>query len=228
MQMKHDLETFSREIVSLIRTSGDTGGSGDRLKSSLRENAFFVPAYRKGVSLPKSDWGHGSAASGDRKSEHLPLVAELVPGVPTATSDFRNGDSSEIESDAPAEWHAILAELKRREPVGWLGAERWGSLLSDAQSFLSRWGGVAHSLGWTSLDLFGVHPIAPAVRFDVMGLIPMLNRAEILALTGETATMRRISGATLTYRRPDQGGAVLLSQLPPRVGPSQGAPKLLR
>jgi hypothetical protein len=120
-----------------------------------------------------------------------------------------------MDRHAPAEWHVVLAELERREPIDWFGAERWDDLLSDAESFLSRWGGVAYSLGWTSLDLFGVHPIAPAGRFDVMGLIPMLNRAEVLALTRQTATMRRPSGAVLTYRRPGRGDAILLSDLRP-------------
>ena len=94
-------------------------------------------------------------------------------------------------------------------PADWLSAEQWRGLLSDAENFLSRWGGAAHLLGWTSLDLFGVHPIAPAARFDVMGLIPILNGAEVLALTSQTATIRRLSGAIQTYHRPDQGGAVV-------------------
>jgi hypothetical protein len=53
--------------------------------------------------------------------------------------------------------------------------------------------------------------IAPAARFDVMGLIPILNGAAVLALTNVTATMRRPSGAVLSYRRSEQSGAVLLS-----------------
>ena len=32
MQMKHDLQAFSREIAALMKTSGDTGGSGDKRK----------------------------------------------------------------------------------------------------------------------------------------------------------------------------------------------------
>ena len=40
--MKHDLEAFSREIVSLIRRSGDTGGSGDKLKNPAAQR-FLCP-----------------------------------------------------------------------------------------------------------------------------------------------------------------------------------------
>lgn len=210
--MKHDLEAFSREIVSLVKTSGDTGGSGDKSKKSLRENDFFVPTRRAAVSPLESDWGHGVATSGDRKGQHLQPVDEPVPSVPTATTNFQQGRTSEIEDDGPAKWHAILSELKQRDPVDWLSAERWGGLLVDAEKFLSGWGRVAHSLGWTAIDLFGVHPVAPATRFDVMGLIPVLNGAAVLTLTANTATMRRPSSAVLTYRRRSKpAGAILVS-----------------
>jgi hypothetical protein len=210
--MKHDLKAFSHEIVSLIK-GGDAGGSGDKSNKSLPRASFFVPARQTLVSPPAMDWGHDFAPRGDRKGKYSPLVGACVPSAPTATSDFWLGKISDL--DAPAEWHAVLEELERREPVDGFGAERWADLVSDAESFLSRWGGVAYSLGWTSLDLFGVHPIAPAGRFDVMGLIPMLNRAEVLALTRQTATMRRPSGAVLTYRRSGRGDAILLSDLRP-------------
>jgi hypothetical protein len=210
--MKHDLERFSREIVSLIKTSGDTGGSGDKSKKPLQHSDLFVPTRQAPLSPLALDWGHHVAVSGDRKIQHLQFVAEGVPSVPTATSNFQIARPVEIQRSVLAEWNAILAELKRRDPVDWLSHERWHGLISDAESFLSDWGSTAHLLGWTSLDLFGVHPIAPAARFDVMGLIPILNGADVLALTNQTATVRRVSDAVLTFRRPRYGEAVLLSR----------------
>jgi hypothetical protein len=59
--------------------------------------------------------------------------------------------------------------------------------------------------------LFGVHPDAPAARFDVMGLIPILNGATVLTLTDSTATMRRPSNAILTYRRGGRADAALIT-----------------
>ena len=41
--MKHDLEAFSREIVSLIKMSGDTGGSGDKSKKPRPHDDFLCP-----------------------------------------------------------------------------------------------------------------------------------------------------------------------------------------
>lgn len=212
--MKHDLERFSREIVRLIKTSGDTSGSGDKSKNALLHTDFFVPTRQAPLSPLALDWGHHVAASGDRKIQHLQFVADRVPSVPTTTSNFQITDPVEIEGSVPAEWHTILAGLKRRDPANWLSHEQWRGLLSDAENFLNRWGSAAHLLGWTSIDLFGVHSIAPAARSDEMGLIPILNGAEVLALTSQTATMRRLSSAILTFRRPEHGRAIVFSQLP--------------
>lgn len=213
--MKHDLEAFSRDIVTLIKTSGDTGGSGDKSQKSLRENDFSVPTHDSVVSPLESDWGQGAAASGDRKSERLQLVEAHVPSVPTATTHFRQGPDEPAAVAAPSEWHAILIGLKRRECPDWITADRWQHVLSDAENFLTRWGSAAHLLGWTALDLFGVHPLAPAARFDVMGLLLLTQGGEVAALTAETAAVRRRAGSVLVYRRSPTVGAVLLSKVRP-------------
>jgi hypothetical protein len=109
----------------------------------------------------------------------------------------------------------ILAELERQSCPDWLSPDRWNDVLSHAENFLSRWGSAAHSLGWTALDLFGVHPLAPASRFDVMGLMMLTQGGEVAALTADGATLRRTTGATLSYQRPTQAGAVLISEVRP-------------
>jgi hypothetical protein len=209
--MKHDLEAFSREIVSLIKMSGDTGGSGDKSKRPLPHGDFFVPTRQAAMSPLALDWGHDVSATGDNKGSRVEAVTEGVPSAPSVPTYFRITQPMEAVGSFPEEWHAILAGLKRCGPADWFSHEQWSGIISDAENFLTRWGSAAHLLGWTSLDLFGVYPIAPAARFDVMGLIPILNGAEVLALTSQTATMRRLSGAVLTFHRPKYGEAVLLS-----------------
>ncbi len=49
------------------------------------------------------------------------------------------------------------------------------------------------------------------LRLDVMGLLLLLQGGEVTALTAESASTRRSSGAVLRFRRPAPGG-VLLSE----------------
>jgi hypothetical protein len=73
-----------------------------------------------------------------------------------------------------------LEGLKRSEPLSWASAERWRQLVADAENLLSGWSETADRLDWATLDLFGVHSTAPAARFDVMGLIPILRGANVV------------------------------------------------
>jgi hypothetical protein len=130
----------------------------------------------------------------------------------THTTKFEPSDQRRPFDGLPDDWQAILNELKGATPVDGFGDARWTSLVDDAEVFLARWGEAAHLLGWTALDLFGVHPVAPAVRFDVMGLLPLLQGASVVALTKDEARMRRPSGALLTFRRVAQAGAVLVTR----------------
>ena len=76
--MKHDLEAFSRDIVTLIKKSGDSGGSGDKSKKSLRDSDFFVPTRQAAMSPLALDWGHDVSATGDSKSSHFEALTEGV------------------------------------------------------------------------------------------------------------------------------------------------------
>ena len=74
----------------------------------------------------------------------------------------------------------------------------WQQLL-DAARFLDRWGGEAARLGWSTLDLFGVHPTVPAARYAAMGLVPLIRGGEVISITESSATIRMRSGSELTY-----------------------------
>jgi hypothetical protein len=115
----------------------------------------------------------------------------------------------------PAEWHAILAELEGRESPDWMMPDRWEILLRVAERFLDLWSPTAHAMGWTTLDLFGTHPTRPAVRFDVMGLLLLLQGGEVIALTAEGVDQAaQRSCPTLPspgrWRRPSVGGGPCL------------------
>ncbi len=74
----------------------------------------------------------------------------------------------------------------------------------DAYRLLRDNAAQAHELGWTGLDLFGVHRERPWVRFDCMGLVPLLNGAKVVALSDTEAVIEKPSGARLTFRRHGQ------------------------
>jgi len=208
--MKHDLQAFSRDITALMKMSGDSGGSGDTSEKSLQHNDFFVPTRETIVSPLKNEWGQPLATSGDRKTSRIEVVARGVPSVPTATTNFDEGRKAQIFEDDTAGWHAILQELKRMPAPEWAGPDRWSQVVEDADCFLSNWDRPACDLGWTALDLFGVHAVAPGCRYDVMGLMLLLGGGTVFALTVQTAAFRRLSGSTLTYRRKPTSGAALL------------------
>ncbi|MEY9987456.1 hypothetical protein ABH995_006793 [Bradyrhizobium yuanmingense] len=208
--MKHDLQAFSRDILALMKMSGDSGGSGDTSEKCLQHNDFSVPTRETIVSPLVFEWGQPLATSGDRKTSRIEVVARGVPSVPTATTNFEEGRTALVFADNPAGWHAILQELKRMQAPEWAGADRWFQMFEDADALLSNWDRAACDLGWTALDLFGVHAVAPGCRYDAMGLVTLLGGGTVFALTEQTAAFRRLSGSTLTYRRKPTSGAVLL------------------
>jgi hypothetical protein len=66
---------------------------------------------------------------------------------------------------------------------------------------LARWGAQLAAMGWTTTDVFGVHPEAPLARYDYAGLLSLLPGCEVAAVTAEAVTLRTRSGAVQTFRR---------------------------
>lgn len=208
--MKHDLQAFSRDITALIKTSGDSGDSGDKFNKPLQCNDFSVPTRQEVVSPLRNEWGQPRETSGDRKREHSEYLVRSVPTVSTVPTNFEGRREPQTFEDSPAGWHAILRELELMPTPDCIGVAWWTQMTTDAAAFVARWSGAASDLGWTALNLFGVHPAVPLSRFDVIGLVPLIDGGEVFALTLRTATIRRPSGAVLTHTRKDPSGAVLL------------------
>ena len=104
----------------------------------------------------------------------------------------------------PAAWTQGVADLLAMACPASCTAARWEGLREDAYHFLRDHAARAHDLGWTALDLFGAHPEKPQVRFDCMGLVPLLNGARVTALSDIEAVIEKPSGAQLTFRRRGQ------------------------
>lgn len=206
--MMHSFEGLANEISTLLKNRGDRGDRGDKFEKASRNNLVAVTPCRASLSPLEIEGCRPVQSRGDDKGE---LNQSLACGVTPVTPDFEQGRAANTDGVKPSEWHAILSGLKERERPDWLTPDRWEMLLHDAGRFFDRWSSTAHAMGWTALDLFGVHSTRPAVRFDVMGLLLLLQRGEVIALTAEGASIRRPSGAVLHFPRPVAGG-VLLSE----------------
>lgn len=101
----------------------------------------------------------------------------------------------------PREWAEGFARLDlTNRPTGFTD-KRWRQLIDDGGRFLDRWGAEAERLGWKAEDVFGVHPVVPSARYDLMGLVPLIGGGNVVAVTENRATIRRQTGAELTYLR---------------------------
>jgi hypothetical protein len=125
------------------------------------------------------------------------------------------GSINDHSGGAVAEWAAALARLDPNKPPGDVPPVRWGRFIDDARQFLaSDWPRQATELGWTALDLFGCHSIAPNARHDCKGLVWSLGEFRgdrLTAISAETAVIERPTGSRQTfYRRPRAAADVVL------------------
>ena len=104
----------------------------------------------------------------------------------------------------PEAWTQGVADLLALPCPASCPAERWEALREDAYHFLRDHAARAHELGWTALDLFGVHPEKPWERFDCMGLVPLLNGARVVVLSDNEAMVEKPNGSRATFHRRGQ------------------------
>ena len=182
----HSFQTLAADLAPLLKKSGDTG---DKLKSRRLGYDLDVTTRRGDVSPPDRRVVTSSKLSGDGKSNISQSLREGVTTVISVTTDFEQGRAHRRSSNDLAEWHAILDGQKDSNPVEGLTIERWQTLIADAEGFLAQWGDSALQLSWTDLDQFGIHPVAPAVRFDVIGLVPVIKGGKVATLTERSANI---------------------------------------
>ncbi len=118
------------------------------------------------------------------------------------------------EIGLPSEWVEGIARLKTMSPPANVPPRRWEQFICGSARFADRWAATGAALGWGPADLWGCHREKPYERLDCAGLLWLLNRAEIVALTADTATIRTRTGAIQSFRRrPAPPGTVLAWEL---------------
>jgi hypothetical protein len=87
--------------------------------------------------------------------------------------------------------------------------DRWQEAIHDSKRFLEAWEVQAHALGWSSRELFGLHPIprdpgpkySRLSRYDETGLIWVLRGRPVVALTENAAAIENPTGTVTIYRK---------------------------
>lgn len=125
------------------------------------------------------------------------LRAASLPGVPPAWCEG-------------VEALATMACPARIEP------RRWGELAHTSARLLRDNGSALHAARWTAVELFGLHPLAPATHCPAWGLAWLLNTVGIvLDVTEDVVGMcRQPGGARMGFRRRPPAGAVPAWELP--------------
>jgi hypothetical protein len=111
-----------------------------------------------------------------------------------------------IELPRAPRYRKVFGVLQVRPPA-LVPVERWQRCVKDGSRFLALWGEQAESLGWTSVDLFGLHtpPERPhpsysrLSRYDCTGLCWLLQGCPVVALTEDTATIRNPATGRIAY-----------------------------
>jgi hypothetical protein len=121
-----------------------------------------------------------------------------APALDPATDPAAAGEAA---PGVPTEWARHIALLKSNEPKLGMSPLHWSQFVRDARRFLAEWGAEAARLGWSAEDVFGVHPLLPEARYDVMGIVPLIRGNEVVAINDQRATIRTPGGGHMTYYR---------------------------
>jgi hypothetical protein len=163
-----------------------------------------------GVTAAKPPKSGGYTGYTGRTAANQTPVPRTAAKAVTST-DREEPAVAERSGGVPAEWTKRIALLKSGEPRLGMSPLHWSQFVRDARRFLAEWGAEAARLGWSAEDLFGVHPLAPEARYDVMGIVPLIRGNEVVAISEQRATIRVSGGGLLTYYRyrPNSGAVAM-------------------
>ncbi len=128
----------------------------------------------------------------------------------TEVSDYEERAAiTENLAGVPREWAEAFAKVQCAAHLDGYSPERWLALIDDGGRFLDRWAARAMDLGWSAVDCFGLDPKAPEARVDKMGLVPLIDGREVVAITDASAVLQGWNGSHMTYHRRNRGGVPL-------------------
>jgi len=106
-------------------------------------------------------------------------------------------------AEFPHEWRHGLSKLEAMSCPYRFKSSRWTLLTRDARRFIDEWASQCASLGWTTLDVFGVNPQSPDNRHDGKGLVILLGGHQLISIEPDKATVKSPSTGNILriYRR---------------------------
>lgn len=192
-----------------IRVEAPEGTLDDRLRDQIRrEREGLIALLQTFTRDEDRSCQCASFASAAFASSSLPILLRTMrtqkPQVcnpDLAGHDkFRSGALVPVPSGLPDEWRSGLEQLAPMPPPTGFGDARWALSVWQARQIARDHGPAAFVMGWDAEDLFGLHPAAPAARYDSMGLAFLLRKADcIVSLNDERAIIRHASGSTTTF-----------------------------
>ncbi len=140
------------------------------------------------------------------QAEKPPSVANVA----TVAGGIRVFEAPSPLGGLPLELVAGLERLAGMPPPDSFDAVRWRDCVHCALDFAENWAAKALALGWTPIELFGLHPAAPDARLDARGVAFALGVEDrVTAITAGQISVAGRNGARLSLRRPNEPGAVL-------------------
>ena len=153
----------------------------------------------------------------DRAGGAAKFANAAKPASAPSWSETEEERAAIVEHDGgiPRAWAEGFARLDPERPPSDVPLKRWQCFIDDVGRFLdSPFCAVAAALGWGPHDLFGCDRNRPFARIDHAGLLWLLNGDKLIALTENTATIERRTGARQTYRRkPNEPARMLVWEL---------------
>jgi hypothetical protein len=108
----------------------------------------------------------------------------------------------EYDGQIPNDWALPIAKIQLRAKPESISKEKWQIIISNLETLpLYLNDIILHQ--WTISDIFGCHPIAPEKRFDVMGLLMLLNEGDrIIEVSRDVIRIQGGRGSIAGYYRP--------------------------
>lgn len=126
----------------------------------------------------------------------------LNPKVVLASDFEERAAILEYDAGLPRTWAEHFARQLVKGPPGDFSPTRWQAAIDGALMFADQWATEAHRLGWRVEDAFGMHPTAPAARYDCRGLAWLLgDGSRVLAIDSKGAEMAGRSGSKQRFYR---------------------------